>query len=100
MSVTRVDVDACPALADRRYFGPRRWTNRRKSWIRSVLAFGLAAAVCANVFVTVGLTIVSAGNYPGGEVMRLLHALEANATVPGKSSCLDLKASSHADSFR
>ncbi|KAL7409984.1 Alg9-like mannosyltransferase family-domain-containing protein [Mrakia frigida] len=57
------------------------WLNRRKTWLKSLLALALVGGLIGNVVITTAHTLASVGNYPGGQIMRLLHSIEANSTV-------------------
>ena len=59
----------------------RLWANRSKSFGRKLLALGVAAHLLANACATAFLVYVSAHNYPGGEAMNVLHAMETSADV-------------------
>lgn len=61
-----------------------RWNRREKSWMALGMAWLVIGGVCANVVATVGLTIISAGNYPGGEIMRALHQVEGGKNATGE----------------
>ncbi|CDZ96978.1 Protein involved in dolichol pathway for N-glycosylation (mannosyltransferase family) [Phaffia rhodozyma] len=58
------------------------WNCRKKSWLASTLALGLIGGILANVMVTAGLTVISIGNYPGGDIMRTLHQIEVGIDRP------------------